>query len=166
MTLSIDDIVCDHFKIIELNKNPNSINDDIDPSVRRVRFVGELLQQKISSWRHKLKTFGTECLLLIADASFSAVQPPRPLQARIKEFFTTNRCLQFMSPENILAGLNTFEHISALGQGRSYSRTSRYQFEMCTHHITRPESVLFTPEGQNICLVAACYMCSKSITSV
>jgi DNA-directed RNA polymerase subunit beta len=43
MTLSIEDIVLTVAKLVELNINPDSVNDDIDHlGSRRVRFVGEL----------------------------------------------------------------------------------------------------------------------------
>ena len=50
----------------------------------------------------------------------------RPLQARIKEFFTTNQLSQFMKQENLLAEIEHFRILSALGPGgltREQSRT-------------------------------------------
>ena len=111
MTLTLDDIVSVVSKIIELNHNPNAINDDIDHlGSRRVRFVGELLQQKIRvgmtqikrNIQNRMSTIDTDATLPVQFVS------PRPLQARIKEFFTTNQLSQFMSQENILAEI---EHL-------------------------------------------------------
>jgi hypothetical protein len=42
---------------------------------------------------------------------------PRPLQAAIKEFFTTNQLSQFMQQQNILAELEHLRTLSALGPG-------------------------------------------------
>jgi DNA-directed RNA polymerase subunit beta len=42
---------------------------------------------------------------------------PRPLQARIKEFFTTNQLSQFMQQENALTELEHLRTLSALGPG-------------------------------------------------
>jgi DNA-directed RNA polymerase subunit beta len=120
MTLSIDDIAKTVSLIVELNHNPDSVNDDIDHlGSRRVRFVGELLQQKIRvgmtqikrNIQNRMSTIDTDANLPMQFIS------PRPLQARIKEFFTTNQLSQFMSQENILAEIEHLRRISALGQG-------------------------------------------------
>jgi DNA-directed RNA polymerase subunit beta len=156
MTLSIDDIVAIISKIIELNKNPNSINDDIDHlGSRRVRFVGELLQQKIRvgmtqikrNIQNRMSTIDTDASLPVQFVS------PRPLQARIKEFFTTNQLSQFMSQENILAEIEHLRRISALGQG-GLTR-ERAGIEVRDVHPSHYGRIcpIHTPEGQNIGLV-------------
>ena len=105
-TISADDISTIISHIAHLNNTPDAVEDDIDHlGSRRVRYVGELLQQK-------LRVGMTQMKRNIQDR-MSTVEPdvtlpvnfvfPRPLQARIKEFFTTNQLSQFMQQENVLA---------------------------------------------------------------
>jgi DNA-directed RNA polymerase subunit beta len=156
MTLSIEDIVLTVAKLVELNINPDSVNDDIDHlGSRRVRFVGELLQQKIRvgmtqirrNIQNRMSTIDTDASLPIQFVS------PRPLQARIKEFFTTNQLSQFMSQENILAEIEHLRRISALVQG-GLTR-ERAGIEVRDVHPSHYGRIcpIHTPEGQNIGLV-------------
>ncbi len=156
MTLSIEDIALTVAKLVELNINPDSVNDDIDHlGSRRVRFVGELLQQKIRvgmtqirrNIQNRMSTIDTDASLPIQFVS------PRPLQARIKEFFTTNQLSQFMSQENILAEIEHLRRISALGQG-GLTR-ERAGIEVRDVHPSHYGRIcpIHTPEGQNIGLV-------------
>ncbi len=156
MTLGLDDLVSTISKIMELNHNPLAITDDIDHmGSRRVRFVGELLQQKIRfgmtqikrNTQNRMSTIDTDATLPV---QFIA---PRPLQARIKEFFTTNQLSQFMSQENILAEIEHLRRISALGQG-GLTR-ERAGIEVRDVHPSHYGRIcpIHTPEGQNIGLV-------------
>ena len=78
---------------------------------------------------------------------------PRPLQARIKEFFTTNQLSQFMQQENILTELEHLRTLSALGPG-GLSR-ERAGFEVRDVHSSHYGRVcpIHTPEGPNIGLI-------------
>lgn len=156
MTLNLDDLVVTIIKIAELNQNPDAIKDDIDHmGSRRVRFVGELLQQKIRvgmtqikrNIQNRMSTIDTDTTMPIQLIS------PRPLQARIKEFFTTNQLSQFMSQENILAEIEHLRRISALGQG-GLTR-ERAGIEVRDVHPSHYGRIcpIHTPEGQNIGLV-------------
>jgi DNA-directed RNA polymerase subunit beta len=49
----------------------------------------------------------------------------RPLQARIKEFFTTNQLSQFMDQENVLSEIEHLRTSFSSWSWRTYSRTSR-----------------------------------------
>ncbi|HEY1037250.1 MAG TPA: DNA-directed RNA polymerase subunit beta [Candidatus Paceibacterota bacterium] len=156
MTLTVDDLVSTIKMLIELNHNPLAVKDDIDHlGSRRVRFVGELLQQKIRvgmtqikrNIQNRMSTIDTDANLPVQFIS------PRPLQARIKEFFTTNQLSQFMSQENILAEIEHLRRISALGQG-GLTR-ERAGIEVRDVHPSHYGRIcpIHTPEGQNIGLV-------------
>ncbi len=156
MTLTVDDLASTIKMLIELNHNPLAIKDDIDHlGSRRVRFVGELLQQKIRvgmtqikrNIQNRMSTIDTDANLPVQFIS------PRPLQARIKEFFTTNQLSQFMSQENILAEIEHLRRISALGQG-GLTR-ERAGIEVRDVHQSHYGRIcpIHTPEGQNIGLV-------------
>ncbi len=155
-TISLDDIVTVIGHLGHLNANPETEADDIDHlGSRRVRYMGELLQQKIrvgmaqikKNIQNRMSTIDTDATLPIQFIS------PRPLQARIKEFFNTNQLSQFMQQENVLTELEHLRRISALGPG-GLTR-ERASFEVRDVHPSHYGRVcpIQTPEGQNIGLV-------------
>ncbi|MEK7190614.1 MAG: DNA-directed RNA polymerase subunit beta, partial [Patescibacteria group bacterium] len=77
----------------------------------------------------------------------------RPLQARIKEFFTTNQLSQFMAQENVLYEIEHLRTLSALGPG-GLTR-ERAGLEVRDVHPSHYGRVcpIHTPEGPNIGLI-------------
>ncbi|HEY4508976.1 MAG TPA: DNA-directed RNA polymerase subunit beta [Candidatus Paceibacterota bacterium] len=155
-TLSLEDVVTIVSHIALLNNTPHAVEDDIDHlGTRRVRFVGELFQQNIRKGmaqikrniQNRMSTIDTDVTLPV---QFVA---PRPLQARIKEFFTTNQLSQFMLQENSLAEIEHLRTLSALGAG-GLNRT-RAGFEVRDVHTSHYGRLcpIHTPEGPNIGLV-------------
>ncbi len=155
-TLNIDDIVTTINHIITLSVTPDMQADDIDHlGSRRVRYVGELLEQRIRlgltqmkrNIQDKMSTVESDVTLPV---SFIY---PRPLQARIKEFFTTNQLSQFMQQENVLAEVEHLRTLTALGPG-GLSR-ERAGFEVRDVHPSHYGRLcpIHTPEGPNIGLV-------------
>lgn len=155
-TISVSDIVTIMSHVAQLNNTPNAVVDDIDHlGSRRVRFVGELFQQNIRKGiaqikrniQNKMSTIETDVTLPV---QFVA---PRPLQARIKEFFTTNQLSQFMTQENPVAEIENLRTLSALGPG-GLNRT-RAGFEVRDVHTSHYGRLcpIHTPEGPNIGLV-------------
>ncbi|MDP3962247.1 MAG: DNA-directed RNA polymerase subunit beta [bacterium] len=155
-TISVDDVATVISHIVLLNNTPEAVEDDIDHlGSRRVRYVGELLQQK-------LRVGMTQMKRNIQD-KMSTVEPdvtlpvsfvfPRPLQARIKEFFTTNQLSQFMQQENVLSELEHLRTLTALGPG-GLTR-ERAGFEVRDVHPSHYGRLcpIHTPEGPNIGLV-------------
>lgn len=155
-TLSVADFckIIEH--IVELNANPDAQADDIDNlSSRRVRFVGEMLQQKVYVGLTQIKRNVQDRMSTIDTAGALPIQVvnQRPLQARIKEFFTTNQLSQFMLQENILAEIEELRTLSALGPG-GLSR-DRATLEVRDVHPSHYGRVcpIHTPEGPNIGLI-------------
>ncbi len=155
-TLSLDDLVTILSHLIELNVTPGAKEDDIDHlGSRRVRFVGELFQQKIRvgmaqikrNIQNRMSTIDTDVTLPVQFIS------PKPLQARIKEFFTTNQLSQFMQQTNSLEELEHLRTLSALGPG-GLSRT-RAGYEVRDVHPSHYGRLcpIQTPEGPNIGLI-------------
>src|SRR3989344_4525469 len=104
-TISKEDLVTVIMNIILLNNTPFAKSDDIDHlGQRRVRFVGETLQQKVRTGMMQIKRNIQDRMSIIdVDTAMPiAIINQRPLQARIKEFFTTNQLSQFMAQENVL----------------------------------------------------------------
>ena len=155
-TISLDDLAVIISNIAILNNTPEATEDDIDHfGSRRVRFVGELLQQKMRVGMSQMKRNIQDRMSIIDPEVTLPVQfiSPRPLQARIKEFFTTNQLSQFMQQENILTELEHLRTLSALGQG-GLSR-ERAGFEVRDVHTSHYGRVcpIHTPEGPNIGLI-------------
>lgn len=155
-TLSLEDLVTIINHIAHLNVTPGSVEDDIDHlGSRRVRFVGELFQQKIRvgmaqikrNIQNRMSTIDTDVILPVQFIS------PKPLQARIKEFFTTNQLSQFMQQTNALEELEHLRTVSALGPG-GLSRT-RAGYEVRDVHPSHYGRLcpIQTPEGPNIGLI-------------
>jgi DNA-directed RNA polymerase subunit beta len=77
----------------------------------------------------------------------------RPLQARVKEFFTTNQLSQFMDQENVISELEHLRILSALGPGGlTRERAGLEVRDVHTSHYGRV-CPIHTPEGPNIGLV-------------
>lgn len=155
-TLSLDDIVTTVGNIIESNNDPHSLPDDIDHlGFRRVRYVGEMLQQKVRVGMSHMKRNIQDRMSTIDAEATLPIQflNPRPLQARIKEFFTTNQLSQFMQQENVLAELENLRTLSALGPG-GLTR-ERAGFEVRDVHPSHYGRLcpIHTPEGPNIGLI-------------
>lgn len=155
-TLSLDDLVTVIVHLAELNSDINAVPDDIDHlGSRRVRYVGELIQQKLRvgmtqikrNIQNRMSTIDTDATLPVQFIS------PRPLQARIKEFFTTNQLSQFMQQENVLTELEHLRTVSALGPG-GLTR-ERAGLEVRDVHASHYGRIcpIHTPEGPNIGLV-------------
>lgn len=154
--LSAQDLVVIIANIVALNRDPHALPDDIDNLAnRRVRFVGEMLQQKIYMGLTQIKRNVQDRMSTIDTANALPIQVvnQRPLQARIKEFFTTNQLSQFMNQENLLAELEELRLLSALGPG-GLSR-ERATLEVRDVHPSHYGRVcpIHTPEGPNIGLV-------------
>ncbi len=154
--LSADDVVAIISHIVELNADINAKADDIDHlGQRRVRYVGEMLQQKVRMGMAQIKRNIQDRMSTIDVATTMPIQiiNQRPLQARIKEFFTANQLSQFMSQENVMAEVEHLRILSALGPG-GLTR-ERAGFEVRDVHPSHYGRVcpIHTPEGPNIGLI-------------
>ncbi|KKP71675.1 MAG: DNA-directed RNA polymerase subunit beta [Candidatus Nomurabacteria bacterium GW2011_GWB1_35_20] len=101
-TISKEDLMTVIANIIVLNNTLGAKSDDIDHlGQRRVRFVGEMLQQKVRTGMMQIKRNIQDRMSIIdVDTAMPIhIINQRPLQARIKEFFTTNQLSQFMAQE-------------------------------------------------------------------
>ena len=155
-TLTFDDIVRVVMHIMDLMEDPNAKDDDIDHlGMRRVRSVGEMLQQKIRVGMAQMKRNVQDRMSTVDIDTTMPVQfiTPRPLQARVKEFFTANQLSQFMSQENILSEIEHLRRMSALGPGGLTRERAGYEVrDVHTSHYGRV-CPIETPEGPNIGLI-------------
>ncbi len=155
-TISREDMVTVITNIIVLNNTPGSKSDDIDHlGQRRVRFVGEILQQKVRTGMMQIKRNIQDRMSIIDVDTAMPIQiiNQRPLQARIKEFFTTNQLSQFMGQENVLAEIEHIRLLSALGPGGlTRERAGLEVRDVHPSHYGRICPIQ-TPEGPNIGLI-------------
>lgn len=155
-TITLDDVVSIVSHIIELNITPGAVADDIDHlGFRRVRFVGEMMLLKVRVGISRMKRNIQDRMSTIEPETSTPVSfiNPRPLQAAIKEFFTTNQLSQFMQQQNMLTELEHLRTLSALGPG-GLTR-ERAGFEVRDVHPSHYGRVcpIHTPEGPNIGLI-------------
>ncbi|HUC88554.1 MAG TPA: DNA-directed RNA polymerase subunit beta [Candidatus Paceibacterota bacterium] len=155
-TISADDIVAIISNIVELNNTLNAKADDIDHlGQRRVRYIGEMFQQKIRMGMAQIKRNIQDRMSTIDVGTTMPIQiiNQRPLQARIKEFFTANQLSQFMNQENVLAEIEHLRTLSALGPGGlTRERAGLEVRDVHTSHYGRV-CPIHTPEGPNIGLI-------------
>ena len=152
-----DDIVASISYLIGL---PYGIGvcDDIDHlGNRRLRSVGELLQNQIRIGMSRLERVVRE-RMAIQDAG--EVRPGdliniRPVSAAIKEFFGSSQLSQFMDQPNPLAELTHKRRLSALGPGGL--NRDRASFEVRDVHYSHYARIcpIETPEGPNIGLIGS-----------
>ena len=155
-TISKEDLMTVIANIIVLNNTLGAKSDDIDHlGQRRVRFVGEMLQQKVRTGMMQIKRNIQDRMSIIdVDTAMPIhIINQRPLQARIKEFFTTNQLSQFMAQENVLCEVEHLRTLSALGPG-GLTR-ERAGLEVRDVHPSHYGRVcpIHTPEGPNIGLI-------------
>ncbi|MFC1802275.1 DNA-directed RNA polymerase subunit beta [Patescibacteria group bacterium] len=155
-TISFDDLITISNHIVELNNTLDAQADDIDHlGLRRVRYFGELIQQKFRVGMLQIKRNIQDRMSIIDVESELPVQfiSPRPLQARIKEFFTTSQLSQFMLQDNILSELEHLRTVSALGPGGLVRERAGFEVrDVHTSHYGRLCPIQ-TPEGPNIGLI-------------
>ncbi len=157
-TITIDDIFA---SINYMNNLAHGIGvtDDIDHlGNRRIRCVGELLQNQFRIGFSRLERVIRERMTLNAQ-DIEGLTPNnliniRPVTAAIKEFFGSSPLSQFMDQTNPLAELTHKRRLSALGPG-GLSR-DRAGFEVRDVHYSHYGRMcpIETPEGPNIGLIS------------
>ena len=155
-TLTLDDVVRIITNIAELNANPAAQPDDIDHlGFRRVRFAGELLEQRMRVGLSRMKRNIQDRMAMVDPETSTPVSfvNPRPFQAAIREFFTTDQLSQLMQQYNTLDEIEHLRTLSTLGRGGLTSE--RAGLEVRDVHSSHYGRVcpIHTPEGKNIGLV-------------
>jgi len=156
-TLSRDDIMRAVRYLIEL-RNGNGEIDDIDHlGNRRVRPVGELLENQFRIGLVRMEKAIKERMSL---SEIETLMPhdlinAKPVSAVIKEFFGSSQLSQFMDQTNPLSEVTHKRRLSALGPG-GLTR-ERAGFDVRDVHSTHYGRIcpIETPEGPNIGLIAS-----------
>jgi len=148
-------------EIVRLN-NSQKEADDIDHlGNRRVRAIGELVQNKFRVGLARMERIVRDRMSTLDINTLTPNQliNARPIIGSVKEFFMSSQLSQFMDQTNPLAELEHKRRLSAMGPG-GLSR-ERAGFDVRDVHRTHYGRIcpIATPEGPNIGLVGhlACY---------
>ena len=156
-TITVEDVMASFGYLLNLMDGLGT-GDDIDHlGNRRVRRVGELLQNQFRIGLARMERVVKE-RMTIQDVDVITPQALiniRPVVAAIKEFFGSSQLSQFMDQNNPLAELTHKRRLSALGPG-GLSR-ERAGYEVRDVHPTHYGRVcpIETPEGPNIGLIGS-----------
>jgi DNA-directed RNA polymerase subunit beta len=156
-TLSNDDFIAIIRKLIELN-NGTGEADDIDHlGNRRVRAVGELLQNQFRMGLIRMERIIKERMTICDAATVTAASliNARPVVAAIKEFFGSSQLSQFMDQTNPLAELTHKRRLSALGPGGLSRERAGFDVRDVHHSHYGRICPIETPEGPNIGLMGS-----------
>jgi len=156
-TLSNDDFIAIIRKLIELN-NGTGEPDDIDHlGNRRVRAVGELLQNQFRMGLIRMERIIKERMTICDAATVTAASliNARPVVAAIKEFFGSSQLSQFMDQTNPLAELTHKRRLSALGPGGLSRERAGFDVRDVHHSHYGRICPIETPEGPNIGLMGS-----------
>ncbi len=155
--LTLEDILAIMRNMIQL-KNGNITVDDIDHlGNRRVRTVGEQLQQQFNIGIARMARTIRERLNM---RDTENMQPQELVNARtlssvINAFFGTNQLSQFMDQTNPLSELTHKRRISALGPGGLTRERAGFEVRDVHHSHYGRLCPIETPEGPNIGLISS-----------
>ena len=155
--LTQSDLIAMFRTMIRVN-NGEDTTDDIDHlGNRRVRAVGELVQNQMRVGLLRMERMVRERMTLIdpEQATPQALVNIRPVVAAVREFFGGSQLSQFMDQTNPLAELTHKRRLSALGPG-GLSR-ERAGFDVRDVHFSHYGRIcpIETPEGPNIGLLSS-----------
>jgi DNA-directed RNA polymerase subunit beta len=144
-------------KLIALN-NGTGEADDIDHlGNRRVRAVGELLQNQFRMGLIRMERIIKERMTICDSATVTSASliNARPVVAAIKEFFGSSQLSQFMDQTNPLAELTHKRRLSALGPGGLSRERAGFDVRDVHHSHYGRICPIETPEGPNIGLIGS-----------
>ena len=156
-TLTNEDLVRIVGKMVELNNGKGNADDIDHLGNRRVRAVGELIQQQFRVGLLRMERVVRERMSIVEPekATPKELINIRPVVAAIKEFFGGSQLSQFMQQTNPLDELTHKRRLSALGPG-GLSR-ERAGFDVRDVHYSHYGRIcpIETPEGPNIGLIGS-----------
>ncbi len=155
--LLVDDVVATINYLIGLRYGVGYVDNIDHLGNRRVRSVGELLQNQFRIGIARLERVIRERMQIQNEAEVSpqSLINIRPIASAIKEFFGSSQLSQFMDESNPIAELTHKRKLSALGPGGL--NRERASFEVRDVHYTHYSRMcpIETPEGQNIGLISS-----------
>ena len=156
-TITVEDVMASFGYLLNLMDGLGT-GDDIDHlGNRRVRRVGELLQNQFRIGLARMERVVKE-RMTIQDVDVITPQALiniRPVVAAIKEFFGSSQLSQFMDQNNPLAELTHKRRLSALGPGGLSRERAGYEVRDVHHSHYGRMCPIETPEGPNIGLIGS-----------
>ncbi len=161
--LRTDDVMAIIQKMLDLRDGKDEVDDIDHLGNRRVRSVGELVenQARIGVYRMERAIKEKMTTLDIESAMPQDLINAKPLTISLKDFFATSQLSQFMDQTNPLSEITHKRRVSALGPG-GLTR-ERAGFEVRDVHPTHYGRIcpIETPEGPNIGLINSLSTYSK-----
>lgn len=156
-TLSVQDIVASIEYLINLTYDEGTIDDIDHLGNRRIRSVGELLQNQFRVGLSRIERIVKERMTLQDSETLTPLNllNTKPLVASLKEFFGSSQLSQFMDQTNPLAELTHKRRVSALGPGGLMRERAGFAVrDIHPSHYGRICPVE-TPEGPNAGLIGS-----------
>ena len=156
-TLTVGDIITAVDYLISLHYDEGAVDDIDHLGNRRIRAVGELLQNQFRVGLSRLERIVKERMTLQDTETLTPnnLLNPKPLLAAIREFFGSSQLSQFMDQTNPLAELTHKRRLSALGPGGLTRERAGFAVrDIHPSHYGRICPVE-TPEGPNAGLIGS-----------
>ncbi len=156
-TIAREDIIAVLNYMVTLAKGLGAVDDIDHLGNRRLRSVGELLQNQFRIGLARMERVVKE-RMTIQDVEMITPQALiniRPVVAAVKEFFGSSQLSQFMDQTNPLAELTHKRRLSALGPGGLSRERAGFEVRDVHHSHYGRMCPIETPEGPNIGLIGA-----------
>jgi len=152
-----EDIIATVCYLFNLDHGVGRIDDIDHLGNRRLRSVGELLQNQFRIGLARMERVVRERMTIqdIDAATPQALINIRPVAAAIKEFFGSSQLSQFMDQTNPLAELTHKRRLSALGPGGLSRDRASFEVRDVHHSHYGRMCPIETPEGPNIGLIGS-----------
>ncbi len=155
--ITVDDIVAAVSTNLDLQYGIGTIDEIDHLGNRRVRSVGELLQNQLRIGMSRLERLIKERMATAdpMEVTPSSLINVRPISAVIREFFGSSQLSQFMDQTNPIAELTHKRKLSALGPGGLNRDRATFEVRDVHHSHYGRMCPIETPEGQNIGLISS-----------
>ncbi|MBQ8589030.1 MAG: DNA-directed RNA polymerase subunit beta, partial [Firmicutes bacterium] len=152
-----DDIIASVSYLLNLTEGIGLVDDIDHLGNRRLRTVGELLQNQFRIGLARMERVVKERMTIqdMEATTPQALMNIRPVTAAIKEFFGSSQLSQFMDQNNPLAELTHKRRLSALGPGGLSRERAGFEVRDVHHSHYGRMCPIETPEGPNIGLIGS-----------
>ena len=155
--ITVDDIIASVSVNLDLVHGINTVDNIDHLGNRRVRSVGELLQNQFRIGIARLERVVKERMQTQdpKEVSPQGLINVRPVSSAIREFFGSSQLSQFMDQTNPIAELTHKRKLSALGPGGLNRDRATFEVRDVHHSHYGRMCPIETPEGQNIGLISS-----------